>query len=138
MTVQKNTTEFDLFRNKIGVIKDRHFTIFGMEQKKIPLEEVVFIEVKTMRNLFLNKIFGFMALCLLTYDGLILHFSSLLSIVGIVLICLALLLKKQDYYLQLTFEAVKISFMKIDKTNKAEAEEFIKRFYQYKKLFHKH
>lgn len=134
MTVKKDTTDFDLFRNSIGVIKDRHFSIYGMDQKEIPLNEVVFIEVKIERNLFLNKIFGFIAASLLIY-GLILHFSSILSIIGLVLLCIAILLKQQDYYLQLTFEVVKVSFMKIDKTKKADAEEFIKKFHQYKKLF---
>lgn len=135
MTVKKETTDFDLFRNSIGVIKDRHFTIYGMDQKEIPLNEVVFIEVKIQRNLFFNKIFGFMAASLIIYDGLILHFSSILSIIGLVLLCVAILIKQQDYYLQLTFEAVKVSFMKIDKTKKAEVETFIKSFYQYKNLF---
>ena len=76
-----------------------------------------------------------MAASLIIYDGLILHFSSILSIIGLVLLCVAILIKQQDYYLQLTFEAVKVSFMKIDKTKKADAEAFIKSFYQYKNLF---
>jgi len=134
MTKQKNTTELVVYSNNIGFIKERHFSINGMEPKEIPIDDVVFIELRQRADFRLNWIIGLMAGVLLLY-GLILHFSSIISSFGFILLCVSIFLQQKEYFLQVTFKAIDVSFLGIKKNEKEEAEAFIEKFYQYKSSF---
>ncbi len=136
MTKQKHTTELVVFENSIGFIKEHHFSINGMKPEEIPLEDVVFIELREKYNFTLNRIIGVVAGCILLY-GLILHFSSLISLLGFILLCVSLFLKRKEYFIQVTFRAIEVSFSRVKKNEKEEADAFIEKFYEYKSLLKK-
>ncbi|UPT71105.1 MAG: hypothetical protein M0D53_01415 [Flavobacterium sp. JAD_PAG50586_2] len=72
--MKNNPHNAELFKNSVGIIKERTFSLEGLEPKEIPLEDVVFIELKQQINMLYNYIAGAGAFILLLF-GLIIDFN---------------------------------------------------------------
>jgi hypothetical protein len=132
----KPILDLSLFNNSIGTIRSKTFVLHDLGKDEIEIDRVVFMELKKEQEFLFNKVCGFAAfICLMT--GLVLFWNPMLSVVGLLLLFIALFKKNFSYCLKVTYRALDVSFVDIRKDKVSAAEEFIDHFYKYQRLLTK-